>query len=155
CRGSLIDRTNGGNQDDNRNPENNDGDCERSFQTHGDCSFPIENPFETSFSLAGSRHRYPLPMHPSRRRLQRLKKAQECGGIVFLISSTQKSCFVAGLFCESFQLPMEPPRKWTEPEERAIQERNQLRQWIPPRNVGLLVNQDSAQLGLIPPAPVA
>src|SRR4029077_8981919 len=74
-------------------------------------------------------------------------------GVSLALRTTGQRSFVAGLFHEIGQMPIQPPGKRAEPENHAVQKRKALGESVAPRNVRHLVRDDSVELRVVPIAP--
>ena len=122
---------------DDRNCEKCGDDDDRFFQLHCDTPFPFENAIEAFFGLSGASHGDALPPDAPRRGFERGKETKNCFGVTGAVSARGESGIVTGFFGEFGETAIEPPAKWAEPEDCAVQQREALGGEVrPPRRQG-------------------
>src|SRR6185437_11179671 len=141
-------------QDDHGNGQNNECHGHRLF--HRGHTSPCEDAINPALSPACSGaagHRQRLPMDAPRCRFHFRKKSQQRLGVESAVCSARERGLIAGLLRQFRELPVKPPGKRAEPEDGAMQEREELSQSITTRNMRKLMRQDRFQLVLRPAAP--
>src|SRR5579862_4440976 len=118
-----------------------------------DRSFKSQNVFDSSFRLTMPCHGNSLPPYASGSSLQSLKEFDESFGVVVPVRATRQSGFIAGLFCQRGQAAIKPPRQRAEPENRAMQKRNELHKSITTRDMGKFMCNHGVELRVVPLAP--